>query len=282
MSAISTAVRGLCVVLEPGALQGDVRSLPAPFGDCALWSSSECGGRRRNEDRVGAWCAADNALLVLADGMGGHPEGDAAADLVVRTLGERFSAQVGAGMRDPARFLEDAFGQAQRSLLAYGRGLEAADQPRTTLIAAVVHRGRLWWAHCGDSRLYLVRDGRLAACTRDHSFAQRALMRPPGVNPAAHVSRHVLYSCIGSPGAPQIDAAGPWVLEPGDRWLLCSDGLWESLADADIVAALSDADLPSSLAALVARALTAGGEQSDNVTLLAMNWGRSVPAQVLA
>ena len=109
------------------------------------------------------------------------------------------------------------------------------DTPRTTLVVAVVQAGVAYWAHCGDSRLYFVRAGELLARTRDHSYleqrrdARRVQPLPEGMN------RNVLYTCLGSPAKPVYDITGPVPLQQGDKVLLCSDGLWGSLEDVDIV-----------------------------------------------
>jgi serine/threonine protein phosphatase PrpC len=259
-------------VLAPGAPANAVAALPQRMARWVMQAQSHRGGRARNEDRSGAWCSDDAALLVLADGMGGHPQGDVAADLAVRRIGARFAEDACPELVVPRIFLLAAFMDAHDALIGYGQSLGGSDQPRTTLVAALVQQGQLWWSHCGDSRLYVVRDGQLLVRTRDHSYAElNALLEAePGL--AGSTSRHVLFSCIGSPGRPLIDSAGPLDLLPGDRLLLCSDGLWEGLDDDTIVAELSASDLGEAVGVLVRRALRAGGDRCDNVTVLALSW----------
>ena len=89
--------------------------------------------------------------------------------------------------------------------------------------------GNIHWAHCGDSRLYLMRGDRLIARTRDHSYSELREALQQVVPIDEKVNRNVLFTCLGSPGKPVVDSAGPMVMRTGDRILLCSDGLWSSV-----------------------------------------------------
>jgi serine/threonine protein phosphatase PrpC len=91
-----------------------------------------------------------------------------------------------------------------------------------------------YWAHCGDSRLYLVRGDKLVARTRDHSYSELQETLSQVVPVGERFNRNVLFTCLGSPGKPVVDTAGPLLLQPHDRVLLCSDGLWGSVSDAVI------------------------------------------------
>lgn len=272
-----TGPRVVVTVLEPGTSARGAAVLPSRLANCRIKAHSHRGGRMRNEDCVGAWCSDSTVLMALADGMGGHPQGDVAADMAVRHLGRRFSEEACPELVTPRAFLPTGFLEAHDELIGYGSQLGGNDQPRTTLVAALVQEDQLWWAHCGDSRLYVVRGGQLLLRTRDHSFIElNALLdADPALTPPP--SRHTLFSCIGSPARPLIDSAGPLDLQPGDRMLLCSDGLWDGLDDAEITAELSARDLDDAVAWLTERALQEGGERCDNVTMLAMSWDPVVP-----
>ncbi|MCK7499000.1 MAG: hypothetical protein MZW92_57205 [Comamonadaceae bacterium] len=100
------------------------------------------------------------------------------------------------------------------------------DTPRTTVVACVLQGNAAYWAHCGDSRLYLVRGDKLVARTRDHSYSELQETLAQVVPMGERFNRNVLFTCLGSPGKPVVDTAGPLLLQPGDRVLLCSDGLW--------------------------------------------------------
>ena len=129
-----------------------------------------------------------------------------------------------------------------------------------------------YWAHCGDSRLYLVRGGQLAARTRDHSYSELQQTLSQVVPIDARFNRSVLFTCLGSPGKPVIDTAGPTVMKPGDRLVLCSDGLWSVLDDSEIVDMLTQRPLSDAVPELVEQALRNGGAHSDNVTVLVVEW----------
>ena len=86
------------------------------------------------------------------------------------------------------------------------------------------------------------------------------------------VNRNVLFTCLGSPGKPVVDTAGPLLVQPGDRVMLCSDGLWGSVADPVITETLASRPITGSVPELVELALRSAGEKSDNVTVLAVEW----------
>src|SRR4029079_5182926 len=143
------------------------------------------------------------------------------------------------------------------------------DTPRTTLVAAIVQGQHASWGHCGDSRLYVVREGELLTRTRDHSYLEQ---QNAGVIRMDRINRNILFTCLGSPTKPVFDVTGPVQLQQGDRILLCSDGLWGSLSDGDIVRHLSTKAVWQSVPDLVEDALRLGGEHCDNVTVIAMEW----------
>ncbi|MBL0719400.1 serine/threonine-protein phosphatase [Piscinibacter sp. Jin2] len=233
---------------------------------------SHRGGRRRNEDRVGHARRGEATLLLLADGMGGHPDGDVAAQLALQTLDLLFARAAQPRIAAPATFLAEAVHTAHRQLVEHARLQALDDTPRTTLVACLVQEDEAWWAHCGDSRIYLLRDGHLLARTRDHSYAEMPPEAAEHLADWAQMNRHVLFTCLGSPTPPRVDVAGPLPLQPGDCLMLCSDGLWGNLDEDMLVAALSDGPPEDALPALAEAALDAGGPRCDNVSALALRW----------
>ena len=143
------------------------------------------------------------------------------------------------------------------------------DTPRTTFVAAIVQGTSATWVHCGDSRLYVVRDGELLTRTRDHSYLEQ---QNAGVIKMDRINRNILFTCLGSPTKPVFDITGPVALQHGDKILLCSDGLWGSLSDVEIVRHLSAQPVSGAVPDLVEAALRTGGEHSDNVTVIALEW----------
>lgn len=235
----------------------------------SVFQVSRRGGRARNEDRMGYCYTRESGLFVLADGMGGHPDGDMAAQLAVQTVSALHQQQATPVLAQPGDFLVHALLAAHRRILRYGeeRGLD--DMPRTTLVAAVVQGDCATWVHCGDSRLYLARGGALLARTRDHSYLEQMA---PEMARNARVSRNMLFTCLGSPVPPVYHVAGPVPLQQGDKLLLCSDGLWSSVSDERIVEQLTAQPVAQSVPELVEQALRVAGESSDNVTVLALEW----------
>jgi serine/threonine protein phosphatase PrpC len=238
----------------------------------SVYQISRRGGREKNEDRMGYCYTRDAGLFALADGMGGHPEGEVASQLALQTMAAMFQREAKPRLQDPLRFLHDATMAGHHQLLRYATDRALLDTPRTTLVAAVIQDNMAYWAHCGDSRLYLIRGDKLLARTRDHSYSElqetMALVVPIG----KPVNRNVLFTCLGSPGKPVIDSAGPLEVHPGDRLMLCSDGLWGAINDSFITDVLSKRAVADAVPELVECALRSSGEKSDNVTVLAVEW----------
>ena len=238
----------------------------------SVYQVSRKGGREKNEDRMGYCYTRDSGLFALADGMGGHPEGEVASQLALQTLSAHFQREAKPRLNEPLRFLHDAIVAGHHQLLRYATERALLDTPRTTLVACVIQDESAYWAHCGDSRLYLVRGDKLVARTRDHSYSELqdtlSLVVPVG----SRVNRNVLFTCLGSPGKPVVDTAGPLHVHAGDRVMLCSDGLWGAIPDAVITEVLAAHTVSEAVPELVERALRAAGEKSDNVTVLAVEW----------
>ena len=134
----------------------------------SVYQVSRKGGREKNEDRMGYCYTRDAGLFALADGMGGHPQGEVASQLALQTMAALFQRDAKPTLKDPVRFLHEAIIAGHHQLLRYATEKALIDTPRTTVVACVVQNGAAYWAHCGDSRLYLVRGDKLIARTRDH------------------------------------------------------------------------------------------------------------------
>lgn len=238
----------------------------------SVFQVSRIGGREINEDRMGYSYTSAAGLFLVADGMGGHPEGEVAAQLTLQVMSAMFQEAAQPELPDCGLFLTRAVSAAHRQILRYASERGMPDAPRTTIVAAVVQGGAVTWIHCGDSRLYLVREGHLLARTRDHSMVEKRLSAGIDEKVAELVNRNLLFTCLGSPSRPMFEVAGPLVLQQGDRLLLCSDGLWSSLSDAEIVCKLSDQPVSRAVPDLVDSALRFAGPSSDNVTAIALEW----------
>jgi PPM family protein phosphatase len=238
----------------------------------SVFQVSRKGGREKNEDRMGYCYTRESGLFALADGMGGHPEGEVASQLSLQTLAALFQREARLTLTDPAKFLHDAIIAAHHQLLRYATQKALIDTPRTTIVACVLQGNTAYWAHCGDSRLYLVRGEKLIARTRDHSYSELQESLSSVVPMNDKLNRNVLFTCLGSPGKPVIDTVGPLILQKGDRMLLCSDGLWGNLTDAEITAEIAAHSVSDSVPELVEKALRMGGPRCDNVSALAVEW----------
>ena len=230
---------------------------------------SRIGNRDSNQDRAAVRTRAGATLLVVADGMGGHADGAAAAETAVAAVEHAFT-----GRGDPREFLVRALQQAHEDAVALGAGIALELRPRTTCVAAVVSDGRAWWAHVGDSRAYLLRGGGTETRTRDHSHVE-ALLRAGEISEAEsrrHPLRNLVERCIGGEPEPiDVDVHGPVSLQPDDVLLLCSDGFWDGLdarkAAPRLVAAAS---LEAELGELADHACTAAAPYADNATAAAL------------
>jgi serine/threonine protein phosphatase PrpC len=238
----------------------------------SVYQVSRRGGREKNEDRMGYCYTRSSGLFALADGMGGHPEGEVASQLALQMLAALFQREAKPGLKDPLRFLHDAILAGHHQLLRYATDKALLDTPRTTIVACLLQGNAAYWAHCGDSRLYLVRGDKLIARTRDHSYTELQDTMAQVVPIAQRFNRNVLFTCLGSPGKPVVDTAGPLLMQAGDKVLLCSDGLWGSVTDAVITEQLTQRPISDAVPELAEQALRNAGAKSDNVTILAVEW----------
>ena len=133
-----------------------------------IYQESRQGGRHNNEDRTTYCYSRDALLMVVADGMGGHHYGEIAAQIAVQTLADTFQREARPLLTDPFRFLQKSMSNAHHAILDYASRHRLRDTPRTTCVACVVQDSIAYWAHAGDSRLYLMRNGKVQAQTRDH------------------------------------------------------------------------------------------------------------------
>jgi len=238
----------------------------------SVYQVSRKGGREKNEDRMGYCYTRDSGLFALADGMGGHPEGEMASQIALQTLAALYQRDARPSLKDPIRFLHEAIMAGHHQLLRYASERGLIDTPRTTIVACVMQGNTAYWAHCGDSRLYFVRGDKLIARTRDHSYSELQETLSAVVPIAERYNRNVLFTCLGSPGKPVVDTAGPLILQEGDRVLLCSDGLWGSLPDEVITQQMATRTISDAVPELVEQALRKAGPKSDNVTVLSVEW----------
>lgn len=240
----------------------------------SVYQESNIGGRKTNQDRMGYSYTRDALLLLLADGMGGHIQGEVAATISMQTIATLFQQNANPYVKKPERFLEDSFFAAHREIHRYRAINNLPETPRTTIVACLIQHNTAFWAHCGDSRLYWVRGGQILARTRDHSRIE-TLIAQGKVDPSerdTHPERNKLFNCLGAPNMPIVEISRRASLQAGDVMLLCSDGLWSMLPDHELAHTLQNKTIIRAVPDLVQAAASIAGKNSDNVTALAMMW----------
>lgn len=243
----------------------------------SVYQESHIGGRKNNQDRMGYSFTRDALLLLLADGMGGHIQGEMAATIAMQTIGSMFQESANPYIKKPERFLEDSFFAAHREIHRYRAINNLPETPRTTIIACLIQHNSATWAHCGDSRLYWMRNGQILSRTRDHSRIE-SLIAQGKVDPserATHPDRNKLFNCLGAPSIPIVEISRRASLQAGDVMLLCSDGLWSMLDDHVLAERLHRNTIVRAVPELITTAIGIAGKTSDNVTALAMMWESS-------
>jgi serine/threonine protein phosphatase PrpC len=214
--------------------------------------------RKTNEDAL----HAGRSLLAVADGLGGYAAGEIASSLAIETL---------AGWRswsDPQTALQNAFHKANQTVLHRAMTDEKCAGMGTTLTAAYIKNGKLYAAHVGDSRLYLCRNGNLESLTEDHSIVNELVKGGDLTKAEAqfHPQRNILTRALGM-GPDVLVDYHQISLQPDDRLLLCTDGLYNMVTESRILTMLISKATARQIAAnLTAAANVEGGH--DNITVI--------------
>lgn len=245
----------------------------------ALVQEQRTGMRKSNQDYAGHYATEKALLLTVADGMGGYFGGELAAEIGVGSVLHSFSSEAQPSLDDPDVFLERAFAHAHVAIQRYAHDKDLPEVPRTVIVACVVQEGHAWWNHVGDARLYLVRDGRIEARTKDHTQVQ-ALVDAGEILPEQAYSHPESSRMLQSLGAPMTPKPGPGANAPlhkDDILLLCSDGFWGPLRTSQLLKGLQGPTLRQSILALSDTAERRAGSHADNLTALAVSWqGKTV------
>ena len=239
-----------------------------------IYQESRLGKRRSNQDRIAYCYSRDALLMVVADGMGGHLHGEIAAQIAVQYITEAFQREAKPMLEDELLFLSRVLTNAHHAILDYAFDKHLPDPPRTTIVACVIQNNLAHWAHAGDSRLYLLRDGHVAFHTRDHSRVR--MMIEQGLisagEQATHPLRNRIFSCLGGTHSPQIEFSKRTPLRAGDSLLLCTDGVWGPPGAEDAIARLDASDILGNMPHLMDKSERLGGATCDNLSAIAMTW----------
>lgn len=247
-------------------------------------NASHQGRRAEQQDSLGfsrfddaALIAHGGILAVIADGMGGFTGGAAASREAVAAM--RAGYQSKAPWEPIPDALLRALGRANRAVCDLAAAIDSQGHCGTTLVATVIHNQALYWVSVGDSRLYLLRAGALTQLTDTHTREQQlaAEVEAGRMTQAEFIDdpdRHALSSRIGLRDLPAICInQAPSPLAAGDRLLLCTDGLFNSLADGEIAALLPRADPQTTAQTLIDTALARDLPHQDNVTAIVLEIG---------
>ncbi|SIS57410.1 PP2C family protein-serine/threonine phosphatase [Paracoccus saliphilus] len=221
--------------------------------------------RSHNEDSIASF--PELGLWAVADGMGGHSAGDVASALIVEELG---SLGVSVSAQDQRARMMERLDRAHHRISEHAHDNDLGTAG-TTIAALLIHETELSCVWAGDSRIYLLRDGTLTPLTRDHSEIAQMVASGVMTEEEARVApgRNVITRAIGIGSEPRPETVSG-VVKPGDRLLLCSDGLTEHLEDAELATILSEPQSATETAEeLIAITLQRGAR--DNVSVIVVD-----------
>jgi PPM family protein phosphatase len=251
---------------------GSLKILPSELVVTASIRSDAGCIRATNEDLGRYICPGDRTTLasrgrlaIIADGMGGHASGEIAANMAVEIINERYYSQKQGA---PQQALHDAIQQANLEIFAASAEEAILDGMGTTLVALVIVDRQGFCAHVGDSRLYRMREQRLELLTTDHSQVMQ--MVSEGVitleQARVHEDRNVILRAVGTQSEVETDISEVFDVEPGDLFLLCSDGLSDMVTDDEIASIVASEPTEYTACERLIEAAKANGGY-DNVTV---------------
>lgn len=239
-----------------------VASIQTDVG-CVRTSNQDCGRFLRPTDTEQR--ERKGVLAVVADGMGGHSGGEVASSLAVEVICRAYYAS----NSSPVEALTESLNQANREIHEASSRDEKLKGMGTTCTALAIYGNQAVVAHVGDSRLYLLREGEIYLMTEDHSAVMEMVKQ--GLlsleDARHHEDKNVILRALGT--APNVDVStwkAPLTIHIGDQFILCSDGLYDLVADSEIKDIVSaTADIHSSCEQLINLAKKRGGY--DNITV---------------
>ena len=212
-------------------------------------TTSHQGTRATNQDQTGEIIGRRSACFVVCDGIAGLPGGEVAAKIARDTILENFDGE----QHLDAQSIRQYVTGANAAIRARQRQEAALAKMGTTLVSLFIDRdySLAYWAHAGDSRLYLFRRGYLFDVTTDHSLVQQ--MKDAGFSTQG-INSNLLYFALGLDEARDASYSDVLQLEDGDVFLLCTDGFWHSFSEAELEQSLHMVNSPDEWIALMERA----------------------------
>ncbi len=214
-----------------------------------------------------------SSLLIMADGMGGHAAGNIASNMVVSTFNKSFTGNF--GKQPIPELLQVCLAKANGALTESIKETPALDGMGCTMVTAVFNRGKVYWISVGDSHLYLIRDRELIKKNEDHSYGgylDRMAAQGVDMQAEAGLSRNMLMSAMTGEEIAEVDCPDePMQLLPGDRLILCSDGLDTLSAGTIIQTAAWSTSSKECVAAMLKAVEDAGKPRQDNTTVVVID-----------
>jgi serine/threonine protein phosphatase PrpC len=193
----------------------------------------------------------------------------------VRLFIERFQQEAKPILRNPLKFMQETMLRAHAALGSYANQFSMLETPRTTCVAVIVQGNHACWAHVGDSRFYLLRQGRVIGATKDHSKVQylvdQGIIGPQDV--PLHPDRNKIFSCLGGMTDPVIDLSKRVPLLDGDLLVLCTDGLWSVYPQGEMATMLTSTPILTTAPRMMHEAEARGGLEGDNLSAIIVRWG---------
>ncbi len=222
--------------------------------------------RKKNEDCfVAKRLGDDEYLFIVADGMGGHLAGEIASSLACKIVEEFLTKKTG---ERPLLKLLEAFEWANQEILREGKKSASTMGMGTTLTTLYLKNSKAYIAHVGDSRVYMIKEGRILKLTKDHSLVEKLLMEGSISAREAknHPKKNILYESVGVLGEIHPQLVGPLDIEGNEIFVLCSDGLNLHLSDEEIKEIAEKGEAEDAVKTMIKTANERGGK--DNITAI--------------
>lgn len=234
--------------------------------------TSRLGNRSINQDRIAALERDNTVLLVLGDGLGGRTGGELAAQVMVDTIAKDFQ-NTKLPIQNPKEFMTKSLHRAHFAVIDEGKLQDPPLSPGTTAVLCLIQNGKAWWAHVGDSRLYLFRGSVPIYRTKDHSYVEKLYQKGQLSHDkrSSHPLKNYMTRCIGlSDNVPDVTVSNEVGLHQGDIIMLCSDGLWEPIDEMQMGVLIMEGRLDDALDKLAQQAEEASYPTSDNTSAVAI------------
>ncbi|MCA9078524.1 MAG: serine/threonine-protein phosphatase [Planctomycetaceae bacterium] len=239
------------------------------------WGSVSITGNFRENNEDNCFVDPDGRYFLVADGMGGQSAGEKASQLAIELVSERLNKSLDFSSDDPAKIIpaiDNAVSHANGEIMALGELDPSYHNMGTTIVFVTSVNSTLYIGGVGDSRVYLLRDGKLKQLTKDHSLTQ-ALIEAGTISAeeaTTHRYKNVLYRYLGTKEGSNGTEPKRITPQTGDRLMLCSDGVTDGLDDGAISHLLAGEDDPQQAAATLVSAAEAGGSK-DNITCVVIH-----------